>query len=63
MEEGWVKPFTAIHIAYILTGTIKEKKAKQAVELAVEKYCSVAASLDPSIKISHSFEIIDSPKD
>lgn len=49
--------FTAIHLHFILTGEIKEKKAKEAVELSLEKYCSVSLSLDRDIKISHSFEI------
>ena len=33
-------------------------KAEKASALGVEKYCSVAASLDPTIKVTHSTEII-----
>ncbi len=51
-------PFKAIHIHFELYGTIEEHHAKRSVELSVEKYCSVKESLDPAIKITHSFEII-----
>lgn len=52
-------PFTAIHIHFELHGKIEEHHAKRSVELAVEKYCSVKESLDPAIKVTHSFEIIE----
>lgn len=52
-----VNPFKDIHMHFILTGKIDSTKAEKAVNLSVEKYCSVSASLDPAIKVSHSFEI------
>ncbi len=51
--------FTEIHAHYILHGEIKESKAKQAIDLAVDKYCSVATMLHKSVNITHSFEIIE----
>lgn len=57
-EVGAAKPFSNIHMHFILKGTIASEKAEKAVALSVEKYCSVGRSLDPNIKVSHSFEII-----
>lgn len=54
-----VKPFKDIHIHFILKGKIDPKKAEKAVALSVEKYCSVHASLDPNIRVTHGFEIVD----
>lgn len=56
-SEGQVKPFKSIHLHFVLSGTPEENKVQRAVELAVEKYCSVAASLDPEIKITHDFSL------
>ena len=62
-EVDWVKPFENMHIQFSLKGEIKEKKAAQAIQLAVEKYCSVGASLDPKIPITYDFTINgESPK-
>lgn len=55
--EGTPKPFKAIQIHFILRGKLNENKVGKAVALAIEKYCSVAESLDPGIEISHSFEV------
>lgn len=53
-----VNPFKNIHMHFILKGAIDPKKAEKAVSLSVEKYCSVSASLDPAIEITHSLEIV-----
>lgn len=53
------KVFTALRLHYKLFGEIKESSAKKSVSMAVEKYCSVTKSLDPSIEISFSYEIIN----
>lgn len=59
--EGTPKPFKAIQIHFILKSNagkeLNENKVGRAVELAVEKYCSVAESLDPNVAITHSFEV------
>jgi putative redox protein len=49
--------FTKINVHYILHGDIKEDKAKQAVDLSMEKYCSVSLMLAKSVEIKHTFEI------
>lgn len=50
--------FVEVHAHFRLFGEIDEEKAKRAVSLAVEKYCSVANTLAYKAKISHSFEIL-----
>ncbi|MCH8568019.1 MAG: OsmC family protein [Balneolales bacterium] len=52
-SEGDVKPFTAIHLTFEIIGEVHQEKAKRAVQLAVEKYCSVGASLNPDIPVTH----------
>lgn len=51
--------YTDIHIHFKLTGEITEQKAKRAVELSVEKYCSVVKILEKTAKVSSSYEIIE----
>ncbi|MBK9150907.1 MAG: OsmC family protein [Saprospiraceae bacterium] len=50
--------FTKIHMHYILSGNIKEEKARQAVAMSMEKYCSVSIMLAATVQITHSFEVI-----
>ena len=38
--------FTNIHVEFILKGDIDPKKAERAVNLSMEKYCSVSAMLN-----------------
>lgn len=51
------KVFTDIHIHYILHGDLKEEKVKQAIDLSMEKYCSVSIMLKKSVNITYTFEI------
>ncbi len=50
-------PFESIHLRFELFGEIEEEKAKRAVELAVEKYCSVAEMLKHTVEITYEFAI------
>lgn len=52
--------YTEVHAHFKLYGNINPEKAQRAVDLAVDKYCSVAKTLEKSARISHSFEIIKS---
>lgn len=58
-EEPLPRVFTDIHIIYKLYGQIKEKSAKKAVDMAIEKYCSVSAMLQNSVNFTHEFIIIE----
>lgn len=53
------KVFTHIHIHYKLFGAIKPEKAEKAINLSLEKYCTVSKMIDHMVRITHSFEIID----
>jgi|TARA_B110000879_G_C11166384_1_gene511446 putative redox protein len=49
--------FTHMHLHYILKGNLKDKKVKEAVDLSIDKYCSVVIMLAKVIEISTSYEI------
>lgn len=58
-REEAPKVFTRIHLRFTVRGRgLEEKRVARAVELAVEKYCSVLEMLKSTAKISHSFEIV-----
>ena len=50
--------FESIHLHYRIYGNVKEDKAKKAVEMSMEKYCSVSIMLQKSVTMSHSFEVV-----
>ncbi|HTP08798.1 MAG TPA: OsmC family protein [Anaerolineae bacterium] len=51
--------FRQIHLACQLRGAgLTEKAVEQAVQLAEEKYCSVAATLRATVKITTEFQIM-----
>ena len=52
--------FSTIHIHYILTGDIDPDKAEKAVNLSIEKYCSVSKMLEKAATITHSWELTNS---
>lgn len=49
--------WTKIEIEYRLKGKLEEKAVRDAIELSQKKYCSVAAMLGKTAKISYRFEI------
>ena len=51
--------FTKIKIDFIFTGNLDYSKVEKAVNLSMEKYCSVSAMLEKTAKISYSFKIIE----
>ncbi len=58
-EHGLPKPWTSIHIKYVLSGDKLEKKSvDEAINDSAEKFCSVGATLSPTAKITHSYEIV-----
>lgn len=57
---GTYSEFKAIHMHYIFTGDVDEKKAERAIDLSVNKYCSVSKTLEKTAKITTSFEVISS---
>lgn len=50
--------FTDIHLHYVVEGSeLDPAKVERAIDLAEEKYCSVAATLRGVATITHSFEV------
>ena len=53
-REEEPRRYIAIHFIYRLAGTgLDDTKARRAIDLSLEKYCSVIHSLAPDIKISY----------
>ena len=58
--ENYPKKFTDIDIEFIVRGrNVSEDAVKKAVELSMEKYCSVKATLEGSAKVTWSYKIIE----
>jgi len=58
-EFGLPKPWTAIHIKYVLSGdSLEAKYVEEAIKESTDKFCSVGATLQSTAKISHSYEIV-----
>ena len=58
-EFGLPKPWTSIHIKYVLSGDALETKyVEESIKDSTEKFCSVGATLQPTAKITHSYEIV-----
>jgi putative redox protein len=49
-----------MHVHHIITGfSVDNAAVAKAIELSEEKYCSVAATLRPTVEITSSFEVIE----
>ena len=51
--------FTDIHISFNLYGDLDLDKAKRAVDMSMEKYCSVAKILEKTAKITWETNILE----
>jgi putative redox protein len=59
-EYGLPKPYTSISVKYVLTGEdLRKEYVDEAVKGSIEKYCSVAATVNARAKISYSYEIAE----
>lgn len=58
-EKGAIPSlYTEVHAHFRLFGNINPEKAERAVQLSVDKYCSVAKTLEKTARVTYSFEII-----
>jgi len=58
-EHGLPKPWTSIHVKYVLSGDQLEKRfVEEAIKDSTDKFCSVGATIKPTAKISYSYEIV-----
>jgi putative redox protein len=53
-EPPWA--FETIDVRFKISGTVDIEKARKALELAHEKYCSVSASLRPLVEMTFSVD-------
>ena len=51
--------FEKIHLHFKIFGNIPQDKAARAVNLSMEKYCSVVKTLEKTAQISFSFEVLN----
>ena len=50
--------YTALHFVFTVSGDgVDEAKARRAIDLSLEKYCSVVASLAPDIHLTYDLAI------
>ncbi len=58
--EQHPKVYSRIHLEYVFYGKdIKEKDVERAIQLSQEIYCGVTAMLKNSVKIEHSYRIVN----
>jgi len=59
-RDEYPRSYTSMKVHHVLTGKgLSDKAVAQAIELSENKYCSVAATLRPTVEIQSSFEIIE----
>ena len=58
--ESYPKKFAEIELEFVIKGkNISEEAVKRAVQLSMEKYCSVKANLEGSSRINYTYKIIE----
>jgi putative redox protein len=58
-RDAQPRRYTAIHFRWSVAGDgADENKARRAIDLSLEKYCSVVASLAPDIRITYDLTIL-----
>jgi len=50
--------FKTIHLTFTLYGDLNEDKVAKAIDMSIQKYCSVSKILEKSAEITTSFKII-----
>ena len=61
-RDEYPRKYTSMKVHHIVTGrSLSPKAVADAIELSETKYCSVAATLRPTVEIQSSFEIIEEP--
>ena len=51
--------FESIHVVFRISGAVAENKARRAVSLSMDKYCSVAKMLAASVEITHETVLLE----
>ena len=56
-STGTYSEFKIIHLTFIFTGDLDPKKVERAIDLSINKYCSVSKALEKGSEITSSYEI------
>jgi putative redox protein len=57
-REQEPRRYTALHLDYHIAGDgLDETRARRAIDLSIEKYCSVLASLAPDITVTYGLTL------
>ena len=57
-REEYPRRFVAIHLVWEIVGAgVDDTKARKAIDLSLEKYCSVSQSLNPDIRITYDVKL------
>lgn len=60
MAEDYPHKYTQIGIEYVVKGKgLSDEAVKRAVQLSMDKYCSVKAALEGPAKITYSYKIVE----
>lgn len=58
-REQEPRRYLSMHLAYRMGGkALDEAKGRRAIDLSIEKYCSVMHSLAPDIRITYELELV-----
>jgi putative redox protein len=56
-ESGHPRPWTSIHLKYLLSGdSLETEYVEEALKDSTERFCHVAATFRPTAKITYSYE-------
>jgi putative redox protein len=59
LEGAIPEVFESIHVHYDLFGPVDPEKAERAIQLSMEKYCSVTRMVEKMAKMSWSYQIYE----
>ncbi|HUL69660.1 MAG TPA: OsmC family protein [Gemmatimonadales bacterium] len=58
-REAEPRRYVSIHLVYHLRGEgLDEAKARRAIDLSIEKYCSVMHSLAPDLRVTYDLDLV-----
>lgn len=57
-STGSYSEFKTIHMHFTFSGDLDPNKVQKALDLSIQKYCSVSKALEKTSEISYDFEII-----
>lgn len=56
-KNGTYSEFKTINLHFVFEGNLDPAKVERAIDLSINKYCSVSKALEKGSKITHSYEI------